>query len=179
MVGESGCVPPFKPRFDRDAAIGLAARYAYPREPEALAAGKRIRDGDFAKQNFLTIFEFKTRGRGISRAKSNEESEIADGLRLAVDAKSRRNAIAVLRSLHGVEIPVASAIMTCIRPEEFTILDFRALESLSVEGNIHYTIDYYCCYLEYCQRLAQKWKLTLRNLDRALWQWSYQQPPQR
>jgi len=46
---------------------------------------------------------------------------------LALAARTERSAISVLRGLAGVDVPVASAIMTAIDPKRYTILDFRAL----------------------------------------------------
>jgi hypothetical protein len=64
---------------------------------------------------------------------ANSDGDIRDPLRLAVEATTERAAIAVLTGLRGIEIPVASAIMAAIRPDHFTIVDFRALEALGVE----------------------------------------------
>jgi hypothetical protein len=83
--------------------------------------------------------------------------------------------VAVLCGLRGVEIPVASAILTAIDPERYTIIDFRALESLGVKSSWH-TVDSYLAYLEQCRELARQNTVSLRELDRALWQWSKEQP---
>ena len=92
-------------------------------------------------------------------------------LRLAVCAKTDRAAIAVLLGLQGVRVPVASAILTAIDPKRFTVVDFRALEALGSE-NKDLSINFYLNYLNACRRLAKKHEVTLRDLDRALWQWS-------
>jgi hypothetical protein len=42
----------------------------------------------------------------------------------------------VLTGLAGVEVPVASAIVTVVDPERFTIIDFRALWSLCIDGEV-------------------------------------------
>jgi hypothetical protein len=55
------------------------------------------------------LFEWKTRGRGRSRPARNSDAEIADALGLAMAARTERAAVAVLTSLAGVEVPVASA----------------------------------------------------------------------
>lgn len=100
--------------------------------------------------------------------------EIRDALRLAMSAETIRAAIAVLRGLGGVDIPVASAILTAINPKRYTILDFRALEALGSSPS-SYTINFYLEYLDYCRALADENGVTLRELDRALWQWSKEQ----
>ncbi len=73
--------------------------------------------------------------------------------------------------LSGVQVPVASAILTVMYPDKYTVIDFRALEALGV---VRYTasISLYVEYLAYCRALARKCDVDLRTLDRALWQWS-------
>jgi len=101
----------------------------------------------------------------------NTDDEIADTLRLAVEAKTDRAAVSVLMGLNAVQVPVASAILTAINPERFTIIDFRALEALGIKKQI-ITINFYIAYLTRCRDLAKENRISLRNLDRALWQWS-------
>ena len=80
-------------------------------------------------------------------------------------------AVAVLTTLHGVGIPMASVILTAINPDKYTVLDYRALESLGVDNGPD-SIDFYIAYLNACRELARRYGKTLRNLDRAMWQWS-------
>lgn len=155
----------------------LAARYLYEDDTDALQAGKRIAAGDCGRANLEAIFRWKTGGRGISRLRYNSDVEIRDALRLAVNAETERAAISVLCGLSGVEIPVASAILTAIDPERYTIIDFRALEALGVKNTWH-TVDSYLAYLNACRGLARQNAVSLRELDRALWQWSKEQPAQ-
>jgi hypothetical protein len=110
------------------------------------------------------IFDWKTKGRGRTRVAANSDAEIADALRLAVTAKTERAAIAVLCGLHGVQIPVASAILAAIDPLRFTIIDFRALEALGIKKAV-LNIDYYLAYLSHCRELASKHGVTLRQLE--------------
>ncbi|HYM11109.1 MAG TPA: hypothetical protein VEU62_10260 [Bryobacterales bacterium] len=153
----------------------LAARYVYEDDTEALQAGRRIAAGDHCRANIEAIFRWKTGGRGISRLRRNSDVEIRDALRLAANAETERAAISVLCGLSGVEIPVASAILTAIDPERYTIIDFRALEALGVKSTWH-TVDSYLAYLTACRDLARQNAISLRELDRALWQWSKEQP---
>jgi hypothetical protein len=77
--------------------------------------------------------------------------------------------------LNGVQTPVASAVLTAIDPARYTVIDFRALESLGIK-NKTITVDFYLEYLGYCRRLANKFRITLRHMDRVLWQWSKEHP---
>ena len=54
---------------------------------------------------------------------------------------------------------------------KYTIIDYRALESLGV-SEWPDTVDYYLAYLAACRELVRRYNKSLRTLDRALWQWS-------
>jgi hypothetical protein len=160
----------FKLQFKPTDIPELARRYGYAQDDAALAAGCRIRDGEFTRKNLLDIFEWKTKGRGRSRIRRNSDEEIADALRLAVSAKTERAALAVLLGLNGVQVPVASAILTAIDPKRYTIIDFRALEALGSNSSDR-SVNFYLAYLDFCCTLAATHRVKLRDLDRALWQW--------
>lgn len=163
-------------QFPPEEISNLAKRYLAQdsgQDDAAMEAGKRIASGDISRENLRVIFTWKTGGRGISRLDRNSEKEIADALRLANEAKFERSAIAVLCGLNGIEVPVASAVLTAMKPEMFTIIDFRALESLGeTQRRTWYSIDFYLRYLQACREIAKQHNVSLRTLDRALWQWS-------
>ena len=81
-------------------------------------------------------------GAGPCRPARNTDLEIADALDLAIAARTERAALAVLTGLAGVDVPVASAILTAVDPARFTIIDFRALWSLCVERVIYYPVGF-------------------------------------
>ena len=160
-----------KLQFDSSLISEIAIRYSFQEDVEALEAGKKIKSREYTRENLRKIFEWKTNGRGRSRLEKNSDEDIADALRLAVEAKTDRAAIAVLMGLSGVQVAVASAILTAIDPERFTIIDFRALEALGISQPV-ISINFYLKYLDNCRDLARKNNVSLRTLDRALWQWS-------
>lgn len=161
----------FQPKPTRDEATGLAERYGPHNDDEVLAVGRRIVAGEFDRRHLQDIYRWKTRDRGKSRLDRNSDAEIADALRLAVAARTPRSGMAVLLGLYGVNTPVASAIATVIYPETYTIFDYRALEALGCSSSDR-SLPFYLDYLEYCTKLARDWRMPLRDLDRALWQWS-------
>jgi len=161
----------FELQFDAAEIPALASRYEYTLEDAAFNSGERIRSGSCSRENLMVIFRWKTGGRGVSRLGKNSDVEIEDALRLAVKAQTERAAISVLTGLYGVDIPVASAVLTAIDPEKYTILDFRALEALG-NPTSNRSVGFYLVYLKACRRLAASHGVTLRTLDRALWQWS-------
>jgi hypothetical protein len=154
----------------------LAKRYGPEQgDDAAIAAGRRIRSGGYERSNIEAIFKWKTRGRGISHLLRNSDDEIADALGLALSAKTARAAVAVLLGLRGVAVPVASAILTAVDPERYTVIDFRALQALGSESTDR-SVNFYLDYLAECRQLATANRVPLRVLDRALWQWSKEQP---
>lgn len=168
----------FKLRFDASLIPELESRYDFRDDNDALNAGKQIREGQYTRKNLQAIFEWKTNGRGRSRLAKNTDEEIADALRLAIAAKTDRAAVATLMGLNGVQAPVASAVLTAIDPARFTIIDFRALAALTViQPTI--TTNFYLVYLDKCRVLAKQNNVTLRSLDRALWQWSKENPTEK
>lgn len=170
----------FQLQFSPSEIKSLSSNYKLDQEEHAaFDAGARILSGDFNRKNLDPIFRWKVRDRGKSRPLLNTDEELSDALQLAVLAKTPRAAISVLTGLSGVAVPVASAIMTAIKPEYYTIIDFRALEALGHKprktNNPQYIpVTFYLHYLKFCIELAGACSVTLRDLDRALWQWSKQ-----
>jgi hypothetical protein len=159
-------------QFDSSEIAALAARYGYEQDDEALKAGSNIAGGNYSRDNLKIIVHWKS-PRKIAYIDDNTDIEIARALRFASDPRtSERSAVDVLDRLHGVGVPIASAILTTMFPEKYTIIDFRALESLGVVKAPSDSVDYYLNYLAKCRELARGHNVSLRTLDRALWQWS-------
>ena len=155
------------------AIVAAAECYDEKGDYGALAAGGRIEAGKYTRENLTIIFDWKTGGRGRSRLTKNTDEEIADALTVAPHAQTDRIAMAPLCGLHGVAVPVASAILTATYPEKFTIIDFRALETLGVRRrDQRFDLENYLAYLSFCRSTASRYRVALRDLDRALWQTS-------
>ena len=111
---------------------------------------------------------------------ANSEAQIRKILAVAASPEtSTRGAINALTELRGVDLPIASAILACIDPERYTVLDFRALEAL---GHARHDVDFYVEYVAFCKHLADCGVIqpqanlpgptSLHALERALWEWS-------
>src|ERR1035441_863782 len=139
--------PRFVPQFDPSEIDALAERYGYAQDDDALLAGKRIASGDYSRGNLKVIVNWKS-PRRAALIDDNKDEHIAVALQFAsAPTTPEAMAVAVLTALHGVGIPMASAILTAINPERYTILDFRALQSLGIE-NWPDTIGFYVHYLD-------------------------------
>lgn len=160
-------------QFPPSELLALANRYGYEQDNDALSAGRNIANSDYSVANLKIIIGWKS-ARIAGLIGKNTPSDVAKALRFATDKRtSERWAIETLCGLKGVGIPVASAILTMVYPDRYTIIDFRALEALGIQRDDgEETVDFYLEYLATCRRLAQVHKIDLRTLDRALWQWS-------
>ena len=79
-------------------------------------------------------------------------------------------------SLIGVRVKSASAILACIYPEQYTVVDelaARAFDNWNIKDP---DITFYCDYLNECRRLRTKYGIELRALDRAFWEWGKRHP---
>ena len=150
----------------------LAKEYVYKDGDDKgmLDAGKRIRKEDYSLENLEVIYRWKSQ-RKIGLFRKNSPEEIKQALKRASEAKDVKEAVDSLTQLDGVAVRMASAILTAINPELYTVFDVRALEALGMKTN-NYNVDLYVKYLEYCRSTAKKHNVSLRDFDRANWWWS-------
>lgn len=162
--------------------VGYAAN---SEEADAIAgaAGKRIREGERTKENLKMIFHWKHesfRGRYEKILEplfdSNTSDDVKKALTLAHEAQTKEDAVAALLKLHGVDVLTASAMLANIYPDQFTVMDSLALRAL---GIINREVAFYLIYNDECHRIAKKYGVSVRSLDRALWEWGKIHPPKR
>jgi hypothetical protein len=132
-------------------------------------AGKRIANGEYSRLNLEAVCRWKS-ARRIGLLDLNTDAEIARALYRAINAADVKEAVYSLTPLAGVGVKMASAILTAIDPEHYTVLDFRALEALGLEDSED--VDFYVQYVDACRTMAKGYGVTMRALDRANWQWS-------
>jgi hypothetical protein len=148
-------------------------------EKAAFEAGQAIRNGDLTLANLEAIVRWKSE-RAVHYLIGNSNEKIRRVLAVATAPESTtEQAVNALTELHGVDIPVASAILAAIYPERYAVLDFRTLEAL---GHARHDVRFYEEYLAFCNRLAESnivqpqsdlpGPTPLRTIDRALWEWT-------
>ena len=156
----------------------VSRRLTNVEQDRAFQAGSSIANGNYSRDNLNLIVAWKMGGVHLTRVMSylsqNTDAEIDHALRSAIAANTERSGIEILDRLHGVGVPVASAILTTINPEKYTIIDIYALRSLGIWDGPTDKVDYYLAYLRKCREMAQQFKTSLRTLDHALWQWGYE-----
>jgi thermostable 8-oxoguanine DNA glycosylase len=78
----------------------------------------------------------------------------------------------MLIKLHGVQIPVASAIMTLCYPDKYCVIDFRGWRQIfgKVKKYSNYSSSEYIKYWSIIKQMADKFCVTPQEIDMAIWQ---------
>jgi hypothetical protein len=162
----------FELQFRPDQIRALADRYEYEDDEHGGAAGEAARRrGYYTREEFLLVCAWKT-GRSKSKVASNTEEEVEGATRAAFQAQDEAQRMEALLELRGVGVPTASTLLHFAFPSDYPILDVRALGSLGHQGRTTYPVSYWLRYLDACRRLAREHGVTVRVLDKALWQYS-------
>jgi len=140
--------------------------------------GPRFRqEGTLEPFDFFAIVVWKSNRAKtkIMRGLDDAGKSVQELMNEVAQAATPREKVEVLISVWGIGLAMASAILTVCDPKTFTVLDYRAWETLravSVQGlpqRYPATSDEYLDYCAVCKRLADGVGMCLRDLDRALW----------
>jgi hypothetical protein len=172
----------FQIRFDPAEIPALAARFRTGESDAALerdvAAAARAQ-GYLTRPQLLRVCEWKS-PRSRPRCQRNDAALVEETTRLALGAASERLRIGLLLLLDGVAYPTASVILHFCHRDRYPILDVRALWSVGAEAGQReggYSFDFWQAYVDYTRELAERQGVTMRVLDRALWQFSLERQP--
>ena len=100
----------------RDLAVGAAARAR----------------GYYTREEFIQVCAWKT-VRSRPKVAANTEAAVVDATGRALAATDEAIRITSLLELEGVGVPTASTLLYFAFPDDYPILDVRALESLGVK----------------------------------------------
>ncbi len=137
---------------------------------EALAQLLKVarKRGFMTQSDLIAAAKWKWRGaRTWQLAAQNTENDIKEITRAAFATDNERLRITVLLGLRGVSWPMASVILHFSFPEDYPILDVRAMRSVS--GTTIYTFERWMEYKKLCCEVAKRMNVSMRDLDRALW----------
>jgi len=163
----------FTLRFDRNKIHYWATQYDYPGDAEVeKEARKNKKRGYLTRDEFLKLCKWKTPRSGPLCLRNPDEF-IRETTRIALSSNREEIRIGVLMVLNGVSWPTASVILHFWHKDPYPILDFRALWSIGLDELPNsYTFDFWWEYTGFCRRLAEESNVSMRILDRALWQFS-------
>ncbi len=169
----------FRLRFDLGAVGHWADRYMDQQSPKEREAERElveelspaVQDCGYYDKRALEQFAHWKSPRIVHHIEKNGTQFVQEITRLALLSTNERVRIEVPTVLCGVLYPMSSVLLHFAFPDRYPILDFRALWSLGVVSSKHdfqLWNDYACC----CRGLARSAGVSLRTLDRALWQFS-------
>ena len=138
--------------------------------------------GVLASFQFFSIIEWKNPkvGKTHIAKELREDENVKQLMEKIYHEKDLSKKLSILLSVNGIKLATASAILTNLYPEEFTIYDIRVRKQLKKLGewrenpdDITYDIDvvrkYFEKYLSPLKKIARENNLSLRDCDRALW----------
>ncbi len=173
-------LPDLQLRFPIEDVPKWAGGYSYADDAAVEEIGRSARArGWYSRKEFLAVTLWKT-PRQRSRCRKNSEEAVRDATELALRSSDERLRIGVLTMLQGVEMPTASVLLHLAHRDPYPILDFRALWSLGLDKQpSYYSFEFWQAYTITCRGLAQTAGVSMRDFDRALWQYSkvHQPPP--
>ena len=148
----------------------LSKQYSYKKFSIKLKSKKFM-----IKAEFLKIGMWKSQ-RAKNHYLKNDNAFVEEVTKIAFSSyTSEKLRIEILQLLKGVGYPVASALLHFgLSSEKYPIIDFRALWSLYKmnKNKIKYDFNLWNKYRTDCLNLTKKHNLSLRDLDKALWQFS-------
>jgi hypothetical protein len=149
-----------------------AARYDQGVDDGLAELGQRARKrGYLTGKDLRALARWKT-PRTAAQVARNAEGFVRDVTRVAFATECERPRIEVLLLLRGVAWPTASVILHFVYPERYPVLDYRALWSVGVSPAPLYGFAFWERYLAFTRATARRLEVTMRDLDRALWQYS-------
>lgn len=155
-----------------------ALRYSYQLgDDQAKHIGATVKTRGFmTKPEFPALCKWKTQ-RSKSRCARNPDNVIEEATRLAISAQSEGLRIGIPKLLQGVDWATASVILHFCHAERYPILDKRAFWTAGIDKMPHITSGIWHDYVQFCRALSVRIEMSMRDLDRGLWQYSKENQP--
>jgi hypothetical protein len=151
----------------------IARRYGYPiAEKEVIALKPVVCGRGFLERHELQKVAYWKAPRSSGHISKNTEEYVREITYFALQAETEQARIQVLTNIAGVSWPTASVVLHFFHRDPYPILDFRALWSVTLEVPSRYSFDFWWAYVRFCRKVADRNRVDMRTLDRALWQYS-------
>lgn len=166
--------------FERGLDHYDAETRVFPRVASKVGSG-----GVLTKEDVLQILKWKLgrlKGSNAITICDENMSLINQAIKDSGELARRGDALKALLRIPGIGLASATAILTVCRPDQFTIIDWRVLETLDLfPGGLpqerrrehsadSWTVEEYLDeFLPAIQRQGVEWGCELREADRALW----------
>jgi hypothetical protein len=113
--------------------------------------------------------------RAIRLIKHNSAVRVRAATRLALATRSERRRLEALRTLDGVSVPMASAILTLLNPRRYGVIDIRVWQLLYALGEVTkkpsgmgFDFNNWYQFLMKLRYFAKKLRVGARDIERSL-----------
>jgi hypothetical protein len=117
------------------------------------------------------------RQRHLRAANTEEIIRAVTGLALTIAPADKEYEIElrlnILSALRGVDIPVASAVVALVFPDEYAVIDSRVWQQLFDEKRWVFSVPNYKKYLAKIRTLADELGWPVQEVDHAIWVYTY------
>jgi len=108
------------------------------------------------------------RGKTLEdQVRENTVDEVEKITRESFATTSERQRIGVLRTLGGVDWVMASVILHFAFPGRFAVLSWPVLAA--IDAPREHSFENWTSITKFCREKSTKYRVTMRQLDRALW----------
>jgi len=119
------------------------------------------------------VYRWKS-SRTVGYFLANDAERVVSTVRSALRAKDDAAALARVETLIGVKARTGSALLAIFRPDRYTVMDWRARETLEAFGYLEELrraswTNVWPAYMSLGRDIASRTGVSLRDLDRALW----------
>lgn len=143
------------------------------RDVMKLLSGVRKR-GFLTKPELIIVCRWKS-PRAIRHIRRNTPRRVGRITREVFATRSEEQRITLLTGLHGVGLPMASAILTLTHPSRYGVLDIRVWQLLhdtgvvkTKPGGTGFTVREWLAYLQILRKYAALHNADARDIERTL-----------
>ncbi|MFT5424389.1 MAG: hypothetical protein ACI89L_002184 [Phycisphaerales bacterium] len=159
-------------RFPIDQIQKYASEYVYEDDSGVMEIGAVVRERGWLTFDELAAIAHWKSARITRHIQKNVPEDVTLITRAAFQLEADSARVLTLQALRGVGLPMASVLLHLCHPDPFPVIDYRALWSLRYEKEPPYSIPLWIEYVRVCRELAGQTGLSMRVLDRGLWQYS-------
>ena len=131
-------------------------------------------EGFFTMDFLFEIIDWKS-PRSKSWWKKNDNEYVKEVSENFFHLTNDKKRMGRLRELHGVGVPVASAILTVMDPENYGVIDYHVWQLLyqydfvsEKEDGKNLSVDNWLQFLDIIRKLAQQYNVKARDIERTL-----------
>ncbi len=135
-----------------------------------LKLGAARERGHMVLDDLRATASWKYRGKALMNlVEENTDEKVVDVTRASFAATDERQRIDALRTLRGVDWPMASTILHFAFPDRYPIVDKRVMRTIGGRSPGRFNLDEWVRFTNFSRDQSQKFGVTMRELDRALW----------